>query len=205
MLKLLGKLKAWLVKVLEVTVMSVVGLLVVVVIWQVICRTSSRCINYLSENYGLQGQSGELATGLLKFFDHFLWTEEFATFLLMWVALLGASVAFIRSGHLGMDYFFNKLPKKPKAYVEIFSYVLVAFFAGGVLMFGGVKLISLTLRTGQLSAAMQLKMGYVYMALPISGFFILIFAIETTIEKVSALFGKQMPADDSKLVKSEAE
>ncbi len=205
MLSLLGKLKAWLLKALEVTVMSVVGLLVVVVVWQVICRTSSRCINYLSENYGLQGQSGELAMGLLKFFDYFLWTEEFATFLLMWVALLGASVAFIRSGHLGMDYFFNKLPKKPRAYIEIFSYVLVAFFAGGVLMFGGAKLISLTLRTGQLSAAMQIKMGHVYMALPISGFFILISAIETTIEKVSALFGKQVSTNSREQIRSEAE
>jgi len=112
-----------------------------------------------------------------------------ATLLIIWVALLGASVAFIRQGHLGVDYFVGKLPPRPRLLIEVCVYLLVAFFALAVLLIGGLKLVGLTLLTGQVSPALGVKMGHVYLALPVSGFFILVFALTTAARSLAALRG----------------
>ena len=164
MVDVLRKIRAGLVKTLEIAVICVVGILVLDVLWQVFTR---KVLN-----------------------DSSLWTDELATMLMIWVSLLGASIAFERKSHLGVDYFVNKLGDRPKAAVEIVVYVLVALFAGGILVFGGYKVVATALKFNQSSAALHIKQGYVYLALPISGFLILVVSLEMAIEKILT-FGKK--------------
>ncbi|MBN2588718.1 MAG: TRAP transporter small permease [Sedimentisphaerales bacterium] len=164
MLSSLLKLNKLLIKLLEITVILVIGFLVIDVLWGVFSR------------YVLKNQSP--------------WTEELATMLLIWVSLLGAAIGFIRKSHLGVDYFVNKMSQKKQAIGEIVVYILIAVFASFAMIYGGTRLVALTLKLGQVSPAMQLKMGYVYMAVPISGFFILVFSIETIIKNVTNLLNK---------------
>ena len=96
MLGVILKFKVWLVKGLELTVMLVTGFLVIDVVWGVFTR------------YILGHQSQ--------------WTEELARMLLIWVALLGASMGFIKKSHLGVDYFVNKLSEKSKAIGQLLVY-----------------------------------------------------------------------------------
>ena len=159
-LKRIRKIKQTMIKTLEIVVMIVTAVLVLDVIWQVFTR------------YVLKDPS--------------TWTEELATMLLMWVSLLGACVAFNRKGHLGVDYFISKLSVKNKVAVELLTHLIVAFFSV-ILIYGGCKIVSFTLLTNQLSAALEIKMGYVYLVLPISGLFILAVAIETAVEKANTL------------------
>jgi TRAP-type C4-dicarboxylate transport system permease small subunit len=114
------------------------------------------------------------------------WTDELATMLIVWVALLGASVAFIRRSHLGVDYFVEKLPPRARLLSELLGYALVGLFAAAVLLVGGIKLVVLTLLTEQVSPALGVKMGYVYLALPVSGGFILLFAVEALVGRIVA-------------------
>lgn len=159
----LRRLNDRLVRGLEWGVIVLMGGLVLDVLWQVASR------------YVLRSPSS--------------WTDELATLLIIWVALLGASVAFIRQGHLGVDYFVGKLPPRPRLLIEVCVYLLVAFFALAVLLIGGLKLVGLTLLTGQVSPALGVKMGHVYLALPVSGFFILVFALTTAAQNIAALRG----------------
>jgi TRAP-type C4-dicarboxylate transport system permease small subunit len=101
--------------------------------------------------------------------------------------LLGSSVAFIRGSHLGVDYFVDRLPERARLGIEVGVYALVGVFAALVLLWGGIKLVSLTLLTGQVSPALGLKMGHVYLALPVSGIFILVFAFEGMAERIATL------------------
>jgi TRAP-type C4-dicarboxylate transport system permease small subunit len=164
MLSLLLKLNKLLIKLLEIMVILVIGFLVIDVLWGVFTR------------YIIGNQDS--------------WTEELATMLLIWVSLLGAAIGFIRKSHLGVDYFVSKLNIRKQAVGEIIVYLLIAFFAFFAMIYGGIRLVTLTLTHGQVSPAMQLKMGYVYLAVPISGFFILIFSIETIIKNVTFLMNK---------------
>ena len=164
MLSSLLKLNKLLIKLLETAVILVIGFLVLDVLWGVFSR------------YILGNQSP--------------WTEELATMLLIWGSLFGAAIGFIRGSHLGVDYFVNKMSQKMQVAGQIAVYIFIAFFASFVMIYGGTRLVVLTLKLGQVSPAMQLKMGYVYMAVSISGFFILVFSIETIIKNVTNLLNK---------------
>lgn len=151
----LRQIKGRLVQILEYAVMFAMGALVVDVVWQVFTR------------YVLGRQSS--------------WTEELATMLLMWCALLGAAVGFTRKAHLGVDYLVNKLDPASRRIVALYVHLATMLF-GGVMSWGGWMVVSGTLATNQVSPALGLKMGHVYLALPISGFFVLLFAAEAFLE-----------------------
>jgi len=168
MLKALKTFRNLLVKLLEWAVILITAGLVLDVIWQVATR------------YLLKSPSS--------------WTDELATLLIVWVALLGSSVAFIKKGHLGIDYLVNKLSPARRLLTEIVVYLLIGFFAVCILIYGGASLVSLVLMTKQVSPALGIKMGHVYLALPISGFFIALFSIEAVVERIVQLRGPRAEA-----------
>jgi TRAP-type C4-dicarboxylate transport system permease small subunit len=59
---------------------------------------------------------------------------------------------------------------------------LVAAFAASAMVWGGYVLVSETLQAGQLTPALGIRMGLVYLAVPISGLFIVLFAVEQILE-----------------------
>jgi len=96
-------------------------------------------------------------------------TEEIARFLLIWIGVLGAGYAVGRGDHLAFELLPRQLSGAARAWLQIGIQSCVALFAGGVLVLGGVRLVYLQLSLGQTSAALGLPMGYVYLALPLSG------------------------------------
>lgn len=106
------------------------------------------------------------------------WTEEVARHLMVWSALLGAAVAYRRKGHLGMDILVMHLPRRWQRRVEVALQILsIAFF--GLLVIHGIPLVERTMR--QLSSAIRIPMGYIYMSIPVGSALILLFAIERLI------------------------
>ena len=110
------------------------------------------------------------------------WTEELATNLMIWVGLLGAAVALNHKAHLGIDYFVGRLPLKKQIYTETFGYLAVALFSVFVMFFGGLQLVTMTFRLGQVSPSLGVPMGYVYLAIPVAGVFLTIYSDEFFIE-----------------------
>jgi TRAP-type C4-dicarboxylate transport system permease small subunit len=102
--------------------------------------------------------------------------------LLMWGALLGAAVGFAHKSHLGVDYLVGKLDSPSRRVVALYVHLMTLLF-GGVMAWGGWEVVAGTLATNQISPALGLRMGYVYLAVPISGFFILLFAAEGFLEE----------------------
>jgi TRAP-type C4-dicarboxylate transport system permease small subunit len=115
------------------------------------------------------------------------WTEELATFLMIWVGLLGAAVALNRKAHLGIDYFVGKLDDRKRLVAELFINATVAAFSIAVLMVGGYQLVTATLELGQTAPATGLLLGHVYLAVPVSGFFIALYSIEFFVEALVEL------------------
>ncbi len=113
------------------------------------------------------------------------WTEEVAIFLLMWLALLGAAVAFRRQQHLGVDYFVGKLDPSAQRLLAVIGQALIGAFASSVMVYGGSVLVLETLAAGQVTPATGLPMGYVYLATPISGGFVVLFVVERAVALLS--------------------
>ena len=92
-------------------------------------------------------------------------TDELARFLMIWVGLLGAAYTVGAQRHLSIDLLFMSINKRKQALLSLFINLLIFSFAGSVIVTGGIKLINKTLATVQVSAAMQIPMGYVYICL----------------------------------------
>ncbi|SON52352.1 TRAP transporter small permease [Vibrio tapetis] len=118
-------------------------------------------------------------------------TDELARYLFMWVALVGAAYTTGVKRHLAIDLLTMKLTGKRKLVNEIIIQVAITAFASIVLVYGGTSLAMKTLATGQVTPALGLEMGYVYLCLPISGLLMIFYSVIFGTEKVQALFGHE--------------
>lgn len=152
-------------RVLDFLVMAVFAILTAVVVWQVFTR-------YV---IGLPSE----------------WTEELATFLMIWIGLLGACVALRLRAHLGIDYVVRKFSPRGQMAAEVFSYLMIALFSTCVLLGGGSKLVHLVWVNGQASPALGLPMAVVYAALPVSGFFLTLYSLALLYETILLEAGRK--------------
>jgi TRAP-type C4-dicarboxylate transport system permease small subunit len=122
-------------------------------------------------------------------------TEEVARFLLIWIGILGAAYAFRTHAHLGLDLITNKLPFEKRVRADLVVQLICFAFAASVMVYGGINLVHLQLELGQTSAALQIKMGYIYLVIPLAGLLICIYAIDNIFNSRERL--KQAPHSDS--------
>ena len=115
------------------------------------------------------------------------YTEELARYLLIWVGLLGAAYASGKNMHLAIDVFVQQLKGRLRSLSTVFIQVCVLAFSLGVVLVGGFLLVQLTLDLGQVSAALQMKLGHVYLALPIAGFLLSLYAVLSLADAVRDL------------------
>ncbi|AWW00048.1 TRAP transporter small permease [Arcticibacterium luteifluviistationis] len=144
-------------KSIENILVAIFGLLVIDVVWQVASRY-------------IIGQSSSF-------------TEEFARFSLIWLAVLGA--AYIngqKEGHLSMDFLVTKLPPKKQVARKKYIQLFMILFALVVMIIGGGNLVYITLKLGQTSPALHIPLGYVYAIVPVSGLLIIFFCIHRILE-----------------------
>ena len=105
------------------------------------------------------------------------WTDELAGFLLIWVGLFGAAFATGKKDHLAIDLLPRKLALKQRKYLYLLINSLTGAFALFVLIIGGIRLVYITFTLNQISSALEIPVGYVYLVLPVSGLFILYYVV----------------------------
>ncbi len=103
-------------------------------------------------------------------------TEELARYLLIWVGLIAAGYVAGRNMHLAIDYLVNKLSNGIKRNIALFTNLIIILFAFFVMVIGGFNLVALTVFLEQISSALQIQLGYVYLAVPISGILIIFYS-----------------------------
>ena len=138
-------------RILEIVLIGLMAIIVLDVSWQIFTR------------FILQDPSS--------------YTEELAGFLLIWIGLLGASYALYTKAHLGIDILMTKVKGVQKRMLEILIYTIVLLFAFFVPVIGGIKLVNITFSLNQISAAMGIPMGYVYLVLPLTGVLMMYYSI----------------------------
>ncbi|CED93407.1 TRAP-type C4-dicarboxylate transport system, small permease component, predicted n-acetylneuraminate transporter [Romboutsia ilealis] len=136
-------------KVLEFICCTLLALMTILVTWQVVSR------------YVLNNPSTI--------------TEELVLFSFVWMGLLGGAYLFGKNEHMAMTFLFDKLSEKNQIKVRIFFELVIMAFAVFILIFGGYNMSKLSM--GQLSSSLQIPMGYIYLALPLSGITTVIYNI----------------------------
>lgn len=112
-------------------------------------------------------------------------TEELARYMLIWIGILGAAYVEGQKMHLAIDLLSLKLKGIRKTVLQIFIHTCVFLFALFVMVVGGIKLVVITLSLNQLSAAMQIPLGYVYLIVPVSGLFMMTYSFHYVLEELT--------------------
>lgn len=145
-------------KILEIFLIFILSILVLDVLWQVASR------------YLLADPS--------KF------TDEIAGFLLIWVSLFGAAYVSGKNQHLAINILANKLHGQKRKILQVAIHTIIVLFAVFVFLIGGTWLVYTRFHLGQISPALELPLGYVYLVLPLSGLFILYYSVDNTIKEL---------------------
>ncbi len=154
---------AVLVRALEYLLILAMAILVINVIWGVLARML-------------------VSAGILERQSN--WTEELARFLMIWVGLLGACLAFEKRAHLGVDFLVGKFHPSGQKILALAALTTVLLFAIGVLCIGGWELVNRTLALKQITPALGIPKGWVYLAVPISGVFTVIFTLSQMLDVI---------------------
>jgi TRAP-type C4-dicarboxylate transport system permease small subunit len=112
-------------------------------------------------------------------------TEELARYILIWVGMLGAAYVAGKKMHLSIDFVTAKLKGRAKIWSEVFIQVAIFIFGLFGMVIGGVYLVYLTLLLNQTSAALQIPLGYVYIAIPVSGLLIMYYSATALYEQIT--------------------
>lgn len=115
------------------------------------------------------------------------YTEELARYMLIWLGILGASYVAGQKMHLAIDLLSLKLKGKSKSYLEIFIQSLIFLFSLFVMVIGGFNLVQITLSLNQISAALQVPLGYVYAIVPVSGLIMMFYSSIFIIDEMKKL------------------
>ena len=102
--------------------------------------------------------------------------------MLIWTAMLGTLYAFSTDKHLALIFIKNKFDGKLKLMIDTFIDFMTMFFAGIILVKGGLQLTMSTMK--QLSPILLLPMGLVYSVIPLSGIIIIIVQILNIVKRM---------------------
>ncbi|MDB8791620.1 MULTISPECIES: TRAP transporter small permease [Romboutsia] len=168
----MNKLRKMLNKVIEVICMTLLAFMVVLGTWQIITR------------YVLNNPSTV--------------SEDLLIYSFVWMALLGSAYVFGKKDHMTMVFFRQKLESKSpkvKMILNVMTELVVMVFSALVLVLGGVQISMLAM--GQVSPSLGISMGYIYLALPLSGVITIIYNILNLID-----LKQEMAQSDREVTKS---
>jgi TRAP-type C4-dicarboxylate transport system permease small subunit len=121
------------------------------------------------------------------------WSEELARFLLVWLSMVGAALAYLGNNHLGVDILTRLLDPSARRFVAVLNHLLVFGFAVGVMVYGGGALFMERWHSGQVMSALPMLKAWFYLSVPVSGALIAVFALDATI---GTACGRPLPTVD---------
>jgi TRAP-type transport system small permease protein len=136
-------------KIIELFCISTLALMTVLITWQVITR-------YIFNKPSVV-------------------TEQSSQYLFVWLVLYGAAYVFGKKDHMHIGFVKDKMPLVVQKILDVLIEVIVGLFALSVMVYGGY--LAFTAQMVQRDAALQIPMGVIYSAIPMSGLFILLYSI----------------------------
>ncbi len=107
------------------------------------------------------------------------WSEEIGRICLVWISFLGASAAYKRKAHIGIDVVVSRLPERAARGCELVVLLLSSVFFV-ILVVYGIAFIRFV--WGQKTAALGINQGIPYMALPLSGALFLLHTLDRMLQ-----------------------
>lgn len=94
-------------------------------------------------------------------------SEVLSRYLFIWLILIGSAYVFGLREHIAITFMRDRMPRKVRIFLEILGEFATTVFVLLVLTIGGY--IGMSRQMGQLDSALQIPIGVIYAAIPISG------------------------------------
>jgi TRAP-type C4-dicarboxylate transport system permease small subunit len=104
-------------------------------------------------------------------------TDELARFLLIWLGMIGAAYGLGQRVHLAIDLIMLNKSARFQRNLRRFIHFLIFIFSASVLIYGGGGLVETTFVLEQTSSALGVNLGWVYLAIPLSGVLTCVYAV----------------------------
>lgn len=138
-------------KVLEIALMSILGIMVVNVLWQVFTR---------------------FVVGNPSSF-----TDELARYLMIWLGVLGAAYVSGKNQHVSIDILPQQFSLVTQKKIKLFVSIVIILFAFFAMIIGGLRLVYITYLLDQYSPGIQLPLAAIYFVIPLSGLLVVYYKI----------------------------
>ena len=109
------------------------------------------------------------------------WAEEFGTFGLVWMTMIGTGVAVKRSAHFTMPTFMDRFPLRARYIISLINHSLVIAF-GFVMVFTGISLTRASMV--MFSPALEINLGIINSSAIVGGILILIYETGKVIDLI---------------------
>lgn len=153
-MKVLKIFKNILDRILLVSSLVLLGLMVIVIIYQVLSR---QIFSYTPS-----------------------WSEELSRLLFVWVSFLGIAYGFKEKLHIALGLVVDKLPKKAQNIFDYFAKILVIMF-GVIMIYYGWNFT--VLMGNSTMPGTGLPSSALYASIPVSGFYVMLYGIELLFKK----------------------
>lgn len=97
-----------------------------------------------------------------------LWTEEAARYLMIWMALVGASITLKRREHVGIEFLISKFRPVIRLIIKLITDVFILYFLYILTKEGYIMALE---AKGQLSPALRISMFWPLLSVPVMGIF----------------------------------
>lgn len=118
-----------------------------------------------------------------------IWTEEVANYSFIWAIFMGAAVMVNRREHFSFDFLSQKLKGKKRAGLLTVIDAIVAIFAFFITLYG-YEAVTTFWNYNWLSLP-ELKMGYIWIAIPVMGVTMLIYSLNHIVNHIKVLLNKE--------------
>ena len=115
------------------------------------------------------------------------WSEEIVLTLMVYMAVLSATLAIRRGAHIRMTAFDSYLPKKVLLVSDILADIAVMVL-GVVLVYYGIKFCNSPLSLRGKYASLPLSKFWQYLPIPVAGAGMIIFELEQVFQHIEALY-----------------
>jgi TRAP-type C4-dicarboxylate transport system permease small subunit len=119
-----------------------------------------------------------------------IWTEEVANYSFIWAVFMGAAVMVNRREHFNFDFILKKLKGKPRVYLRIINDSVLIMFNAAIFYYG-LEAVNSFWNYNWASLPM-LKMGYVWISLPIMALTMSIYSLAHLVKSIKELMAKEV-------------
>lgn len=112
------------------------------------------------------------------------WPEELSRFALVWLTFIGASVATKRHGHIVVDFAGLFLPNRARLWIALATDLVVIAFLILFVVYGVHVVERMWVAV---SAALSIRMGYVYLCIPLGSALMIVHMVRQMLATVRAL------------------